>query len=188
MLFDNTPKLRTKKVPPEPSIEALRTGCADAYQALSRQCFPMVWKYIRNNHGSREDAIDLLQEAMVVLYRNLQKENFVLTCKASSYIYAVCRQNWLYFLRKQKLSSIDITSLVDTVPEETKPVESLTDEQLNALLDKLDQVSRQLLVLFYYQNKSLEEIAAQLNLTSANTVKVRKFRCLNRLKQFAKCM
>lgn len=188
MLFDKTTKTPPKKAPPEPPIEALRIGQASAYQNLYRQCFPMVWKYVRNNHGSKEDAIDLLQDAMVILYRNLQKENFMLTCKVSSYIYAVCRQNWLYFLRKKKLASIDINSLVDTIPEETKAIESLTDEQLNALLDKLDQVSKQLLVLFYYQNKSLEEIAAQLNLTSANTAKVKKFRCLNRLKQFAKSM
>jgi RNA polymerase sigma factor (sigma-70 family) len=188
MLFDKTTKTARKKAPPEPAIDALRIGYASAYQTLSRQCFPMVWKYVRNNHGSKEDAVDLLQEAMVVLYRNLQKKDFMLTCKVSSYIYAICRQNWLYFLRRQKLSSVDINSLVDIVPEETKLVESLTDEELKALLDKLDQVSKQLLDLFYYQNKSLEEIAQQLNLTNANTVKVRKFRCLNRLKQLAKCM
>lgn len=188
MLVENTTQTINISSSLTPPLEALRKGDTKAYNDLYQQCRPIILHYVRNNHGQKEDAIDLLQEAMLVLFRNLQREDFTLKCKATSYIYVVCRQNWLYHLRKQKLASVDITSLVDILPEETKLVESLTDEQLDSVLNKLDQVSKQLLVLFYYHNQSLEQIAKQLNISNANAAKVRKFRCIDKLRELAKCI
>lgn len=169
----------------QPLLSALRAGSPQVYAELYRQCRPTITRFIQLNNGRAEDAVDVLQDAMIVLFRNVQKPGFTLRCKASTYLYSVCRQLWLYQLRQQKPTT-DIAGYVEILPEETHTAAMAADDLVNRALQRLDARSRDLLTDYYYKNLSLTEITEHHHLPNANCAKVRKFRCLQRLKEVVK--
>jgi len=173
----------------EELTEDLRKGDAKAYEKLYRKSLPSIIRFVYLNHGHPEDAQDLLQEAAIVLFRKLLQPDFVLTCVPSTYIYSVSRKKWLYLLKKRKPAIskiIDVEEYIevpDYLPDE---IEMLLEEKFRKAIDQLDEHCQVILRKFYYLNLSLEEIAQSINYTSANAVKVKKFRCIQKLRDVFK--
>ena len=55
----------------------------------------MVQTFILNNSGTSDDAKDIFQEAMIVLYEKVRSGSFELNCQIKTYVYSVCRRLWL---------------------------------------------------------------------------------------------
>ncbi|MGV3587712.1 MAG: RNA polymerase sigma factor [Adhaeribacter sp.] len=164
---------------------ALRQGEPNAYENIYRKSLPTIISFVYLNSGQEEDARDLLQEALIVLFRKLQQPEFVLTCKVTTFIYAVCRNMWLHQLVKQGGVQPDINDIYPTkhLPENAAEEErDLLDKKLELAFKDLDAIGQQILIKYYFDNQSLEEIAHALNFPSANAVKVKKFRCIQKLK------
>jgi RNA polymerase sigma factor (sigma-70 family) len=51
--------------------------------------------------GTAEDAKDVFSEGLVALIRLIDKEDFKLTCKLGTLIYALCKKKWSQQLEKQ---------------------------------------------------------------------------------------
>lgn len=173
----------------EELTKALRKGEAKAYEKLYCKSLPSIIRFAHLNHGQAEDAQDLLQEASIVLFRKLLKSDFVLTCAPSTYVYSVCRKKWLYQLKKRKLDIIKIIDTEDYIQitdYEPNEAELLLEQRFREALYQLDEHCQLILKKFYYLNLSLEEIAQSINYTSANAVKVKKFRCMQKLKDVFK--
>jgi RNA polymerase sigma factor (sigma-70 family) len=172
----------------ETLITGLRKGDARAYEYLYRDVRQLIVHLVVFNNGTPDDGIDLLQEAMMVLFHHLQKPDFVLTCKVKTYLYSICRNKWFYYLRKNKMEYFDISEYAD-IPDQTPDMETWTrDQQLKELINKMGDPCRKVLLYYYFEGLSLEEIALQLNLKNANVAKVRRFRCMAKLKTWAKCI
>lgn len=67
--------------------------------------YPVIRRLIRRNSGNDEDAKDVLQDAIIVIYRKIKKNDLNLNCSLGTYIYAVCRNIWLKKLRSDVLKS-----------------------------------------------------------------------------------
>jgi len=65
---------------------------------------------------------------------------------------------------------------------ETSPIDILEKEEFWKILDTLGDVCKLILRAYYQSGYSIEEIAEKYNLGSTNTVKVMKFRCIEKLK------
>ena len=63
---------------------------------------PSVTKYIKANNGTVEDAKDIFQDALVVLYKKIHTGGFVLTVPLKTYLQAVVKNCWLQELRQRK--------------------------------------------------------------------------------------
>src|SRR5688572_33002967 len=55
----------------------------------------MVQSMVINNNGSSDDAADIFQESMIVLYEKVKTGHSELHCQLKTFIYAVCRRLWL---------------------------------------------------------------------------------------------
>ncbi len=56
------------------------------------------------------------------------------------------------------------------------------DEQIISAIDTLGEPCRSLLIGFYYEKLSMEELANKLNYKNENVAKQQKLRCKDRLK------
>jgi len=56
--------------------------------------FPVILRMVQQNNGSDDDAKDLFQEAMIILYEKVQQGDFDLYSKLKTFLYAVCRRLW----------------------------------------------------------------------------------------------
>jgi len=84
--------------------------------------FPMVLQLIINNSGNEDDAKDIYQEAIIVLYNKVKTGDFELSSKLKTYIYSVCRRLWLKRLTQMNRYGGDIKDFQDylSVDDETE--------------------------------------------------------------------
>jgi RNA polymerase sigma factor (sigma-70 family) len=147
----------------------------------------MVQSFILNNSGTYDDARDIFQEAMIVLYENVKSERFVLTCQIKTYLYSVCRRLWLKRLQYSNRFTTQVEMLEETVPVEDDIEQQ---EKLNAdfaimerALGSLGEPCKSLLEAYYLEKKHMTVIATMFGYTNADNAKNQKYTCLIRLKK-----
>ena len=62
----------------------------------------MILDFTRKNSGSEEDARDLFQEGLVVIFEKVSSGDLKLSSAFRTYFYAVCRNKWLMVLRRKR--------------------------------------------------------------------------------------
>ena len=168
-------------------LKGLAKNDAKAIETIYKSNFSMVQSFVLNNSGSYDDARDIFQEAMIVLYENAKNESFVLTCKITTYVYSVCRRLWLKRLQHNNRFVTQVESLEESVAVE-EDIE--IQERLNAdfaimerALNSLGSPCKSLLEAYYLQKKDMTEIADTFGYTNADNAKNQKYKCLMRLKK-----
>lgn len=146
----------------------------------------MVQSLILNNNGTAEDAKDLFQEAMVVLYEKVRAGNFELHCQIKTYLYSVSRRLWLKRLQQMNRFT-EIPSGEELVPVEEELEHHAQRNQEFEMMEKaigsLGEPCRSLLEAYYLQQRNMQEIAADFGYTNADNAKNQKYKCLMRLKK-----
>ena len=163
-------------------ITLLRTNKhAQGFSALYDH-YPPIEKMIYRNGGSRHDAKDIYQEALIILYNKAKDENFRLTAKLSTYLFSVCRFLWMDEIKKRgKIPTDELSEENDHGLHEdmNKDLEKEKELQLaEKAISSLGEQCREILILFYMDRKSMAEIAELLGYSSENTAKNQKFKCL----------
>ncbi|MCJ8208885.1 sigma-70 family RNA polymerase sigma factor [Mucilaginibacter sp. RS28] len=149
--------------------------------------FPMVLQLIINNSGSEDDAKDIYQEAIIVLYNKVKSGDFELSSKLKTFIYSVCRRLWLKRLNQMSRYGGDIHDFQDHLPVEDE-VEKHHDRdlqlnQMESALKQLGEPCRTIIEDFYMHDRSMQEICARFGYTNADNAKTQKYKCLQRLKK-----
>jgi len=141
---------------------------------------PYVKQYIKANSGTAADAEDILQDALVILYKKVHSGNFTLTVTLKTYLLAIVRNCWLQQLRQQKkmpAGEIINDTPADEITEE--PALQLADTAFNLLGEKC----KQLLILFYFKKKNFKEIASAIGFSDEKVAKNQKYRCIQKAKE-----
>nr|WP_242692202.1 sigma-70 family RNA polymerase sigma factor [Aridibaculum aurantiacum] len=158
-----------------------------AIETIYKNNFNMVQTFVLNNNGSYDDARDIFQEAMIVLYENVKMESFVLTCQIKTYVYSICRRLWLKRLQHINRFSGKVESLEETVPvEEDIEIQEKRNADfaiMERALGSLGEPCKSLLEAYYLQKKGMTEIAETFGYTNADNAKNQKYKCLVRLKK-----
>jgi len=160
------------------------TRCAEK---IYRENYKLIQALVINNNGNVEDAKDIFQEAMLVLYQKSQLADFSLTCQIQTYLYSVSRRLWLKKLQAQ-YKNIELRDNKDWVDTESDvEVFQKKETQLNKLqkaLEMLGEPCKGLIESFYIESKSMQEIAELFKYTNKENAKNQKYKCMNRLKNF----
>jgi RNA polymerase sigma-70 factor, ECF subfamily len=143
-----------------------------------RKVFGLTYSYLRN----RDAAEDVTQEVFIKIWRALA--DFDGRASMSTWIYTIARNASLSALRSRRthasLSDPEVLAEADcagaSVPDETE----LHRAQLMRLVDQLPPKQRQVVMLFYMQEQSHEEVGAMLAMP-VGTVKTLLHRARARL-------
>jgi RNA polymerase sigma factor (sigma-70 family) len=168
-------------------LEGLAKNERLAIETLYRQHYKMVQSLIINNQGTIDDARDVFQEAMIVLYEKAKSGSFELHCQIKTYVYSVSRRLWLKRLQQLQKFVPNINGMDDVVPVEEE-VEAAEKRNVDYhLMEKammnLGEPCKSLLEAFYVQKKNMTEIAGNFGYTNADNAKNQKYKCLMRLKK-----
>jgi len=168
-------------------LEGLAKQDSTAIESLYRLNFQMVQNLILTNKGNAEDAADIFQEAMIVLYEKSINPDFILHCQIKTYLYSVCRRLWLKKLEKQKRIVIHTNEFdqVISVEEDLEKHEITTSNFriMENALSKVGEPCKGILEAFYINKKHMQEIATLFKYTNADNAKTQKYKCLTRLKK-----
>ncbi|MBH8560268.1 RNA polymerase sigma factor [Hymenobacter negativus] len=175
---------------PAPAATALRDALlADREQALTRlyrRAFPLVRRYMGGHGGTDQDAQDVFQDALVVLYEQAVGGTLVLTASASTYLVGIARNLWHHEQRRRARLPHE------ALPDDADPLAALAAEESDdaieptfAVLDyvaRLGEKCRNVLLAFYYFQQPLTQIAEANGYRSVRSATVQKFKCLERLR------
>ena len=146
----------------------------------------VIFNLVLKNSGSKADAADVLQEGVIALWQNSKKENFVLTASVNTYLYSICKNIWLQKLKKRGIHvSLNPNSSSAALSEQSITVIMEKEKSFNLLEEsilRLGNTCQQLLKLFYYEKKSMDDVAQIIGLNNAKTAKSKKYKCLQQLK------
>lgn len=138
---------------------------------------PDVKRYVIANNGSANDAEDVFQDALVVLYKKVHAGNLVLTVPLKTYLLAVVRNCWLQELRQQKkMPAANLADEIAVIDQDEEPLYNTATDAFKLLGEKC----RQLLIMFYFKKKTFREIAAELAFSSEELAKNQKYRCMQK--------
>ncbi|MBL7749388.1 MAG: sigma-70 family RNA polymerase sigma factor [Chitinophagaceae bacterium] len=168
-------------------LEGLANSDKKAVEAIYRDNYNVIQALIINNNGSADDARDIFQEAMIVLYEKARSGTFELNCQIKTFIYSICRRLWLKRLQQQNRFSAPGDSMEPVVPVE----DELEDherkdaefEMMDNAISHLGEPCKSLIEAYYLQKKTMQEIAASFGYTNADNAKNQKYKCLMRLKK-----
>jgi RNA polymerase sigma factor (sigma-70 family) len=142
---------------------------------------------IINNNGTADDAKDIFQEAMIVLYEKARSGTFELNCLIKTYVYSVARRLWLKRLQQANRYNGEISGSEAAVPVEDDIGEHARRDADFEMMEKailsLGEPCKSLLEAFYLQKRNMQEIATSFGYTNAENAKTQKYKCLVRLKK-----
>ena len=166
-------------------IEKVLSGETESFTHLldrySKRVFTLIVKIV----GNYEDTEELTQDVFVKAYGSLSK--FRGESSFSTWIYRIAYNMAISETRKKANDIISIDeSVLSDVPDE--PEETFLDDleanlrvvYLNRALEQLSPDERAMILLFYKENKTMEEIAMIIGLTETN-VKTKMFRIRKKL-------
>ncbi|AOM80850.1 RNA polymerase sigma factor [Pedobacter steynii] len=159
----------------------------DALNKLYTGYFPMILQFILNNNGDEDDAKDVYQEGIIVLYNKIKGGNFELSSKLKTYIYSVCRRIWLKKLSQQSKKTSNISDFEDVMAvevdvEQHEEKDKQFDKMQDALLH-LGEPCKTIIQDFYINNLSMQDICEKFGYTNTDNAKTQKYKCLQRLKK-----
>lgn len=168
-------------------LKGLARNDRKAIETIYKDHYNMVQAMVVKNNGTIDDAKDIFQEAMIVLYENVRSDSFELNCQIKTYLYSVSRRLWLKKLLSQSRLIIaeeadqDLVSVDDEVEDHEKL--NVEFNMMEKAINSLGEPCKSLLEAFYLKKKSMQEIAASFGYTNPENAKNQKYKCLMRLKK-----
>ena len=159
-------------------LENDRVLLEEMYQAY----LPMIVVLVKQQNGDREDARDVFQDGLMVLYDKVEKGGFVLTSSLKTYLYSVCRFIWLRKLKKKKpqpVTNEQLERLIDEQDIETSIIEEERYLLYKAHLNQLGEKCQTILRLFF-RGEKMRAIAQQMDYTE-KFAKNKKYLCTKQL-------
>jgi RNA polymerase sigma factor (sigma-70 family) len=186
VLMSNNP---SQEMNDELLISSLAIGESKAINYIYKTFYPTIEKMVFKMNGSTDDAYDIFQDSVTILYEKAKKNELVLTCQLSTYITSVARNLWLskLYQRKQQSFSVVYENMGENISVEDD-IEKfhIFEKNANKLqigLKKLGEPCKSLIEAFYIHNKSMNDIVDQFHYTNTDNAKTQKYKCLNRLRK-----
>ena len=151
-----------------------------AFKKLYR-LYPRIEKLILSKGGSKADASDVFQEALIILNQNLETSKFELRSSFYTYLYSVARFVWSDIQKShtkqalQQLNAQDIEVFQSVIEEKKYQLAE------HAFLE-IGKRCQHLLQLFYHKAMSFKDIANVMQFKSSKIAKNQKYKCLQKAK------
>jgi RNA polymerase sigma factor (sigma-70 family) len=168
-------------------LRAIGNNEKAAIESVYKENYGLIQHFVVSNNGSEDDARDIFQEAMMVLYEKAKNPEFELTCQIRTYLYSVSRRLWLKKLQQLRRLESQVENFDKVVPveDDLEDHEKLNQQYqvMRAAMGKIGEPCKSLIEAFYVHRKNMHEIAGYFGYTNADNAKNQKYKCLVRLKK-----
>lgn len=164
------------------NFEKLKTGDKDSFDLLYQDYYLILYRTALLILGNKEDAEDALQESFIAIYKNIASlSDFN---KLKPWIFSILKNSCYTRYRKRKREFPDefVLEKADSNSISKGEDDFLLNNEIEAAPLNLKEKEREVLVLFYYNDFSIEEIAKICN-SFTGTIKSRLYRARKNLKK-----
>ncbi|MBI4418597.1 MAG: sigma-70 family RNA polymerase sigma factor, partial [Ignavibacteriales bacterium] len=124
-----------------------------------------VLSYVLANHGSQEDADDMLQDALCTLWERVRSGRFEYKSRLGTFVLGIVKNRWLRLLaerRREPLADSDADPPGDEQPADEILLREEEAALVHQALDRIDEGCKKILLMFYWEERSMEDIAKDL--------------------------
>jgi len=172
----------------EAILEGLRLRSDYIINFIYKEYFPLIKFLVFENGGSGEDAEDVFQDGIIIIYNKISLNELILTCSFKTYMYSVCRNLWFQKLSKRKAifdKLTDVEEFID-LPQDLLKESSMAEAEMHRIIQihflALPDDCQKVLKLFL-KNIPLRDIAGIMGFKTENYAKTRKYLCKEELKK-----
>ncbi len=167
-------------------ISQALAGKKSAWVALVKRYEKGIYNYALRMVNNHADAMDLMQDIFVALFRNLH--TFRAESPFKGWLFKIAHYRCIeYYRKKRPMQSLDDTPELSDEESTDCPEQALFSQQQSSVLIKIIQKlpTKQKLVveLKFFQQCTFDDIAQQLGI-STNTAKSQLYSALDKLKLF----
>lgn len=179
---------KSKIHPDQMYIEGLAANDSAIIQSIYKKFVPKVVFFVMNNSGDKEQAQDIVQEVMILLFNQAKANTLKLTCPFDAYFFLLCKRKWLNEFKKTSNKGVtiheDIVSMNESALDLIGQTEEFDEKQqlFDTMFQKLGEKCQELLKLSF-SIKSMEEVAEKRNVTYGD-VREKKSLCVGQLTQW----
>lgn len=172
----------------EAIVEGLRLRSDYIISFIYKDYFPLVKYLVNENGGSDEDAEDIFQDGIIIVYKKIADNQLKLTSSFKTFLYSVCRNLWLQKLNKRKAIVDHIAEIEDHIDLPPDILHELGNQEieLHRIIQEhflsMGEDCQKILRLFM-KNVPLREIANLMGFKTEKYAKTRKYMCKEELKK-----
>jgi RNA polymerase sigma factor (sigma-70 family) len=164
-------------------LNGIRRNDTIVLQYIYKNFYSNINFFIKKNSGDDDDANDIFQEAIIIIFRKLKVNELALDdCTFETFLYSICRFLWLKQLDKRKIEK-------EKIKDNHVYNEDLYDDGLERVADLNERYRLyqkhfinlgkdcQKILQLYFDKVPLKNIAQIMGFKSEKYAKKRKFKC-----------
>lgn len=173
-----------KKYSDSDIIDGIRRQDNKILSYLYEAYYEVIRDHLKKNSGSDDDVYDVLQESVVILYKQVTGDGFTLTSDLKGYFFGIARNIWNAQLRyRSRITSLEIE------PADPDDTEDLTKAALERIVTRsvaLLKEDCQMVLKLFSEGFSYEEITRKMGMKNETYARRKKYLCKEALMEIIK--
>lgn len=144
-------------------ILKMKQGDDEAFDKFIRKYYGLILQYCKYHCVDKEDAEDLTQETFLNFFANLGSYHHI--GKAKNYLYTIAGNLCKNSIKKKKTTPVETEVLEQEITIDDEMEKTEIKIWVKQAVDKLPSEYREIIILFYFQECKLKEIADILQIS-----------------------
>jgi RNA polymerase sigma factor (sigma-70 family) len=157
----------------------------EAFENWYEKLFPQVASFVRKQGGDLQDAQDVFQDALIILYEKSVADQLSVEVAYEAYLTGIAKHLWF---RKSKADKKQMISSDEEIPFDVPEWKEATPTE-NTLLHLLEHAGKKCLELLhaiYYDKQPMEVISKAFGFSGAHSASVQKHKCIQKMRETVK--
>ena len=171
-------------MPQDRYLEAIRTNNRAGLEEIYQEFLPGIIRLITTKGGNRDDAMDVFQSALIILFERVREKEFELQGAFGGFLHSICRNIWGNRLQKKSFQEVRTADFIKYDRGEGDWEALMVQEEKRVLLvDHLNRIGEECrkLLRMFFDRKSMKEIQEAMGWKSVSYASKRKFQCKEKL-------
>jgi RNA polymerase sigma factor (sigma-70 family) len=110
-------------------IEGIQRRDNKVLTFIYKELFPGISSYVINHGGTTDDAKDVFQESIIIIFRQIEEKKLDIKTGFENYFYGIARLIWLKLLRNKEIHAKNV-NFIEEPEQEYIQSEELIDDDL----------------------------------------------------------
>jgi DNA-directed RNA polymerase specialized sigma24 family protein len=161
----------------------MHTITNESPEQLYRESFPSVAQTVARLGGDLDAAKDVFHDALVIYIEKQQTQTLNIKTSPKAYLTGIAKILWIRkFNLETRHISLDDSGDDLAIADDFYETEKTTPQKILNYLESAGKKCLELLQAFYYEQKSIQEIANKFNYKTRHSATVQKHKCLEKVR------
>jgi RNA polymerase sigma factor (sigma-70 family) len=161
-------------------INGIKSQNSDVLLFVYRKNFRSVKHYIEKNNGSNQDAEDIFQDVMILIFDKINENSLILNCSLNTYLFSIVKLLWVKQLNFRGRKKTEIEDCDNFISGDDGILDAIMKtERKSIFLKHYNELSVdcQTIIKYFLRGHSISEITKTMGYSSEQHTKNRRFRC-----------